>query len=417
MLVRIQMAVLATALIFLFFIMPHTLLGDGAGRFGAMTTLMTTGEWPEMRYSYVGPLFSAPAWLFDGRAWWTFWAERYNTLLLISGVAALWWLLRPVMDGVSRGAFLLLLAAAGMMPHHLVDYYGEVFTAIAVGVGFALVFARDAWWGWILVVFGVVNMPASAVGLGGVALWRAWRQRRYDGLIAAAAAAVCILGENAFVRGGFLETGYARDKGARTVLPFSGRPGFSYPIALGVLSLTFSFGKGVLFFAPGLALIPVARRHVTDRVRAWLDASTIFTAGLLLVYAKWWAWYGGWYWGPRFLLFAVIPSSLALATMLRATTTGGQHAVALVLACWTVWVGVSGVVWGQLGLEVCMANNYALEHLCWYVPEFSPLFRPFYLHDGILQGWQKGWIAIATLVALLLTLSAAHNSPEERSLS
>ena len=44
-------------------------------------------------------------------------------------------------------------------------------------------------------------------------------------------------GMNYVVRGGFLETSYSGDQGFRTVMPFSGRSGFSYPLLPGVLSL------------------------------------------------------------------------------------------------------------------------------------------------------------------------------------
>lgn len=38
---------------------------------------------------------------------------------------------------------------------------------------------------------------------------------------------------------------------------------------------------------------------------------------------------------------------------------------------------MTGVVLDQYGLEACPRNNYALEALCWYVPEYSALFHPF----------------------------------------
>ena len=40
--------------------------------------------------------------------------------------------------------------------------------------------------------------------------------------------------------------------GFRTALPYSGQPGFSYPFFFGVLSVLFAFGRGLVFFAPGL---------------------------------------------------------------------------------------------------------------------------------------------------------------------
>ena len=69
-------------------------------------------------------------------------------------------------------------------------------------------------------------------------------------------AVLITLGENWFKYGGLFKTPYAEEveHGYRTYLPYSGQPGFSYPLLFGVVSLVFSFGKGILFFAPGLFL-------------------------------------------------------------------------------------------------------------------------------------------------------------------
>src|SRR2546430_10361340 len=46
--------------------------------------------------------------------------------------------------------------------------------------------------------------------------------------------------------------------------------------------------------------------------------TTLFrSAGIVLVYGTWWAWYGGFTWGPRFLIFASLPASLLLAAQIR----------------------------------------------------------------------------------------------------
>ena len=63
--------------------------------------------------------------------------------------------------------------------------------------------------------------------------------------------ATSILLEAWIRRGSPFATGYENERGLRTLLPYSGLPGFTYPFVLGVLSSLFSFGKGLLFFAPG----------------------------------------------------------------------------------------------------------------------------------------------------------------------
>lgn len=400
--VVVTLALTAAAIAVLFAAVPHGLYGDGYVRYLKIDALLREGTLGPERYSYVGPLFAAPFWLFgDTRMWW---CARFNVLVLAVAVFAGWRALRPLLPVDERAAFVLLLAATGMMPHATRDFYGEVFSAVLVGTGFMLVNGTRSRIGWAAVALGVVNAPATAVGLLLAALWRTWKDRRADGLIAFAVAAGLIVLENTIVRGGAFDTGYHGDRGLVTVLPYSGMRGFSYPLLFGLASLLFSFGKGLLFFAPGVLLVADARRRRPD-LATCLDLSIAFLAGLLLVYSQWWAWYGGWTWGPRFLLFAIYPSSLAIAIALTAPAAWPRSAVALAVTWWTVWVGVSGAAFGVDGLDECLANGYALEYLCWYVPEYSPVLRPLVIRPESLAGWQQVWMVLAAVVAGVLTTS------------
>jgi hypothetical protein len=391
----------AAALILLFAAVPHAVTADGAVRFLKLDSLLLEGRLSGERFSYIGPFFAAPFWLAGNALWW---CARFNVFVLAGGVAAAWWALKPAMAHAERASFVLLLAAAGMMPNAVRDFYGELFSAVMVGTGLLIVTVRGSPSGWLAVVLGVANMPASVVGLGIVAVIRFLKSRRVDGLIALVAAAALIALENTITRGNPLATGYFRDHGYVTVLPFSGKPGFSYPLILGVLSLLFSFGKGLFFFSPALLLVLHARR-TRPELSEFFDLSIAFVVGLLLVYSQWWAWYGGWTWGPRFLLFAVYPSALALAVSLSARASVSRSIVVVGLTAWTVWVGVSGVVFDLEGLEPCIANRYALEHLCWFVPEYSPLLHHFVMPPNALARWQQGWMVLAAVVAAVLMTS------------
>jgi hypothetical protein len=56
------------------------------------------------------------------------------------------------------------------------------------------------------------------------------------------------------------------------------------------------------------------------------------------------------------------------------------------------------------GLDDCLANGWMLEHLCWYVPEYSPLLRPLVLPMPPLATWQRGWMVFAAVAfAVLIT--------------
>jgi hypothetical protein len=242
--------------------------------------------------------------------------------------------------------------------------------------------------GWALLVAGSVNTPASFVGLLFVSLWYAWTRKRLRHLLPVAATAALLMLESWVRRGGPLVSGYEGSAGNPTIMPFSGLPGFSYPLFFGVLSIVLSFGKGLLFFSPGLIVRIGDDDGVSNRLvecyRMWM----VFLAGLILVYAKWWAWYGGWTWGPRFFLFASLPASLAVAIKLRRAQRMGMAGVAglATVIALSAWVAIDGAVFEQSRMELCLQNKYALEFLCWYTPEFSALWRPFVAPSDISVG-------------------------------
>jgi hypothetical protein len=160
-------------------------------------------------------------------------------------------------------------------------------------------------------------------------------------------------------------------------MPYSGKPEFSYPMFFGLLAIFLSFGKGLLFFAPGLFVPPASDADARlRRIRALLLA---FVLGLVVLYSRWWAWYGGLFWGPRFFLIASVPACLVLYTHLASTAPRSARlnvlvAVALALS---FWVGVNGIAFDMAGMQICSANDYALEALCHFTPELSPLWHPF----------------------------------------
>jgi hypothetical protein len=134
-----------------------------------------------------------------------------------------------------------------------------------------------------------------------------------------------------------------------------------------------------------LILIGWAWKSIVNPVeRKLLILWLIITLGLLLAYASWWAWYGGWYWGPRFFLFASLPAAWFLAKLVHSNNSSLlKNLVIAILITLSLWVGVNGIVFQQKTLDLCKENNFALESLCWYVPEFSPLIRPFIVHGTL----------------------------------
>lgn len=341
---------------------PHHIGGDGEIRFEALARLLREGRLATPRYSIVGPLFALPLHLAGV-------TELYNVTLFTLSLAIVW---RELRDRT----LLLLLVFASMFPNHVQVFYGEPFTALAITVGVLWLSRGRGLAGWTAIVLGAVNTPASVVGVAGIALVEARRTKKLAPLLAPAVVLGLAFIENAVMRGHPLRTGYEGDVGFRTAMPYSGKPGFSYPFFFGLLAIFLSFGKGLVFFAPGLFVPPA--KDAPQRLRAVQHMLVAFVAGLVLVYARWWAWYGGTFWGPRFFLLASVPACVALATHLRSSTprTPLANALLAVVLAQSFWVGVNGLVFDLSGLGICSKDSFALEALCHFTPELSPLWHP-----------------------------------------
>jgi hypothetical protein len=367
----------------LFFLLPHALVGDDNQRLADIEQLLHHGRLSNSKYSLVMPLFSTPVLALgnvaESPAWW---AARFNVIVVAVGVAISCWLLRGRADPRLLRLIVLVLLFASFLTDRLRDYNAEVLTATLVTVGIICIATeRHVVAGWAAIVVGVVNTPAAIVGLGLMAGWETVRNRRFRYLAPVVAALALIMLEDWVRRGGPLATGYANDHGFRTIMPYSGQPGFSYPFLLGVAAILFSFGRGLLFFMPGLALWLDGRTRRLVRPAPGQPAVTLmllFTAGLVLSYAKWWAWYGGLSWGPRFFLFAAVPASVLLgARIWQAGRSPSADAVTLAVLVLSAWVGCAGAINDrQQALSVCSAGHYANEQLCWFTPDFSPLWQP-----------------------------------------
>ena len=222
--------------------------GDAAVRYKEISQFFEHGSY-SISYSILGPMFSAPL----------YWLAKivrpekvqnltgyYNTVIFtLSALFMGRFISRQVNAGFAR-KFLLILLSASMFPFHARDFLGEVFTALAVAIG-CISWAHNSAKGSWLVLFGVVNTPATGVGLGFISLFQSLRLKRLIYLIMPLVALMLIVLENRFKFGYWTLNSYAGNRGFRTDLPYSGLPEFSYPMFFGLLSLLFSFGKGLVF--------------------------------------------------------------------------------------------------------------------------------------------------------------------------
>jgi hypothetical protein len=371
--------VLIAAGLALLLVLPRNPGGDGRVRYEAIQAFVE-GEIPQGRYSLVTPLLAVPLDLL-GRA---IGAEealvyRFNGVLFTFGLLVIWLLLRGRVSSALIRRFLLVLVFGSMFPAAVVSLYGETTTAVLLAVGLLAVVTGDRpvvqSLGWGAAVLGAVNTPAILPAFVLVVVCFSIARRSAWPLIAIPAAVALVLLDLRLRTGG-LTSPYADDHGFQTVLPFSGRPNFSYPALFGILAIVFSLGKGLIFYAPGLFVRTRDGLHGTVGLARTQLLWLILVAAMVAVYSRWWAWYGGVFYGPRFFLVASVPASLAVAARLR---RGEQSLVAigvsLGLLLLSMWVGVTSAL-GDRTPSVCTDDDYALEHLCWYSPEFSVLWRP-----------------------------------------
>jgi len=143
-----------------------------------------------------------------------------------------------------------------------------------------------------------------------------------------------------------------------------------------------------------------------------------FSWGMLLMYASWWAWHGSVFWGPRFLLVACMPASLALALHVSNSECRRTGVTLLTVSTiiWSVWVGVNGTIIRQGYADVCTANLSSYESLCWYVPEYSTLIYPFVI-GKILNVWDRAYALISAIVAIVLIVPVLASRARNYALS
>jgi hypothetical protein len=371
-----RLALIETVLILLgpllYWRMPHDFGSDGFFRLEA-TRYLAIGQVVDMPTPLLMSVLALPLYHFGDVV------AQFNVFVFFGGLAVMAFLLRNEVPAPILRRVILILIAASMFSHHTQWFFGELLTATLVAIGLVLIVVGWPGPGIAMLILGALNQPAALPALFLVLLDRARPPHRL--WKAAWPAAIVVAGmmlEFYLRRGSPFNSGYEGDHGARSVLPYSGLPGFSYPLVFGLLSILFSFGKGLALFTPGLWLLfkrPIER--MPDTLRRLQRHSVWFVVGLVLVYAKWWAWPGGWFWGPRFLLFACVPAAVALAIHLsdKGASTAAK-ALTLAVLAWSTWVGINGAVYGQLDMGLCNEQPN-LEPLCWYSPEFSALFRPF----------------------------------------
>ena len=366
-------------IIFYLFLFPHSIGGDGYVRYESLMHLLQTGELRPMLYSYVGPVFSIPlhylGMVVKTPFWWL---SRFNTFIFLGTVFLLWRFFREEWKAPQARLFVILLMCASMFPKHISDYYSEVFCACSAALAIACFLRSRFLLGVALLCVSVWNGPGTIIGGALVLAYFAWRERRWRYLVAAPLLPAGIFLENFLKFGSISSHAYMNAVGDKSLLPYAEGPGFTYPLFFGVLSVLFSFGKGLAFFTPGLFSVFIPETFRAQRAGLFLQAGAAYIVGLILVYARWWAWTGDAYWGPRFYLFASLWAPVALTVIWPTIQQSASRLYFWVIATGlSIWVGCQGVLYGNDFLENCHSHPINVAFMCHYVPEFSALWRVF----------------------------------------
>ncbi len=135
--------------------------------------------------------------------------------------------------------------------------------------------------------------------------------RAWFALVAPLAICAVLFAATNFARfGSMFETGYGRVLSSGTF--------FSYPWYLGLAGVLVAPGKGLLWMASGLVLVPLGWNTLVARGRCWVVSLAFFVALFVLApFVATQAWTGGYTYGPRYALPLVAPLWIAIAFALE----------------------------------------------------------------------------------------------------
>lgn len=165
---------------------------------------------------------------------------------------------------------------------------------------------------------------------------------------------------------------------------------FSTPLLTGLAGLLLSPGKSIFLYVPLTVLAVVGWRRFWKEQPATAALWSALVGITVVQTALWWAWWGGWSWGPR-LLVPVLPFAvLSLGTILRQS-----HAARVAVLPFAV----AGLVVALLGVLVDF-NPYLAELIAQHPGErigtedsgvyFDPGLSPIIAHVRFLLNGEHG---------------------------
>jgi 4-amino-4-deoxy-L-arabinose transferase-like glycosyltransferase len=285
---------------------------------------------------------------------------------------------RSLWDGRTALLALAIFVLATPAPVYARLFFSEALLTFCLLMGFWLFFTRQPAQialgglaiGWAVLTRegAAAALPAAALAL--LVLARDRRERLAFagyGMLGAALPISLLLWYNVYRFGHPLRHGYEGE-------------GFTASLLEGVAGLLFSPGRGLLFYAPTVLLALPGARLLWRRDRALVLTAGMLFAGYLLMYGRWWAWHGGWAWGPRFLV-PTLPFLLLLAGEAMTQPAGRRAALALGLLGFLAQLPGVFTDHQKFHAELFVERGLPDVPNVWFRPELSP----------ILGQWRDLW--------------------------
>jgi hypothetical protein len=297
------------------------------------------------------------------------------------------------------------------------EFFTEPLVALLLIVSVSLTLARRPVSSSLALAAAAITRPQFLV-LAPVWLWRIQRDGGWSAVrrsvIPFAAAAGIDVAYNIIRFGDPLNFGYSTAEL---------RQGFTTPFLQGSAGLLFDPQKSVVLFAPLVLLVPfgLARLWRTARTAFWLLGANL--AVTFVLSATWWAWGGGWVWGPRLLIPAVIPAMASIGAWVdsrrwRLMVLSGLIALGVLANAPGAIVGVGAQLnddpaprEGPLILRqyelVPQAAGYTAEQLYDRTAKDGGRYLPFWQVLAAREWGRTGFTAAMLATALLLGAATA----------
>ncbi len=307
--------------------------------------------------------------------------------------------------GTKFAVGVVTLTTFSMFSLYVTGFNAEAFALMLVSYGALLTLdggrTRTRAIGAAVMAVGAACIPVQVFALGVVGVVMLVRRRNPWFVGAAVAAAAMVVADATWSNGHLSFSKYVEDEIGRfsELLPWGNVARFGYPLVFGLVGILFSFGRGLVWFQPGLFLRSVRTSDDTDVVRTWRRTLTLLVIVMVPLYSKWWAWYAGFAFGPRFFLLGVVPAAVVVTERLQSAHRLGAWMLGALLALWSAWVSIAGSVFYMLPAanRQCRIEHFRYEPLCWFFPEYSALLGPLW-EDWHVTGIEVVFMVVAPAV-------------------